>query len=230
MVTSNRERNKLYFFRKKIIDWAHQNSRHYPWRSSSLTDYEVTISEVLLQQTRADTIQCFYPKFIRLYPDWQSLANARIESLQQLLQPIGLSNNKAKVLHKLSRIAVEKGSYLPANRIELEKLIGIGHYIASTILNICHDSPEPFLDTNMARVLSRYFGISRMPDIRHDTQMHDLARITLPRKNIKEFNWAVLDFGALVCKPRNTEHVNCILQKYCSEYLKHSHGQTKIFK
>ena len=221
MVTSNRERNKIYFFRKKIIDWFYQNSRHYPWRSPALTDYEVTISEILLQQTRADIIQYFYPKFIKLYPDWQSLANASTESLQQLLQPIGLSNHKAKVLRKLSRIAVEKGGYLPANRIELEKLIGIGHYIASTILNICHDYPEPFLDTNMARVLSRYFGISRLPDIRHDTQMHDLARIILPRKNIKEFNWAVLDFGALVCKAKSPNHSYCVLRKKCSELSKY---------
>ena len=187
-----------------------------------MKEYHVAISEVLLQQTRADTIRDFYPRFMELYPDWKSLSSAAIESLEQLLHPIGLSNHKAKVLHTLSCTAVKNGGHLPTNRTELLKLHGIGHYISSAILTICHDSPEPFLDTNMARVLNRYFAVSRLPDIRHDTQMHDLARRILPRKNVKEFNWAVIDFAAIVCKPKAPMHINCILRKKCSEYLNNS--------
>jgi A/G-specific adenine glycosylase len=209
---------KVYYFRKKLLLWYQEHGRAYPWRQSKLTDYEVTVSEILLQQTRADTVKRFYPRFIDLYPSWRSLSKTNMESLEQLLHPLGLSRHKARVLYELANHANENDGHLPGSRTELQSLLGIGHYTASVILNICHASPEPFLDTNMSRVLGRYFGSARQSDIRRDAQAHELARIVLPKNYVKEYNWAVLDLAALVCKARNPTHLNCPIKNKCSGF------------
>ena len=214
-VSLNIDNKKIDFLTKNIRAWFKEHGRNYPWRSDNLTDYEVTLSEVLLQRTRADTILHYYPKFLQMYPNWLSLSQTTKDNLQEVLQPIGLSNNKASALIGLSRAVVERGSKMPPNRKELEALPGIGHYTASAVLSICHGAREPLLDSNMARLLQRYYGIPRCSDIRHDSTLQNLARESLPRRRIKQFNWAILDFAAIVCKPQKPRCADCILQRKC---------------
>jgi A/G-specific adenine glycosylase len=103
----------------------------------------------------------------------------------------------------------------PTKREEIESLPGIGQYIANAIEVFCSNKRRPLLDVNMARVLERYFGPRKLADIRYDPYLQKLAHDVLPRKKIKEFNWAILDFGALVCKARNPACNNCSLAKKC---------------
>ena len=112
----------------------------------------------------------------------------------------------------------KRNGQFPKTRNEIEKIPAIGQYIANAVLMFCHNQPQPLLDVNMARVLERFFGPRQMADIRYDPYLQKLARDVLPRKNFKEFNWAILDFAALVCKKRNPLCNQCCLNKQCSFY------------
>jgi A/G-specific adenine glycosylase len=107
------------------------------------------------------------------------------------------------------------GGRLPSEREELERLPGVGQYVAGAVLAICHGKREPLLDVNMARLLERYFGRRKMADIRYDPYLQALSRLVLPNRGVKEFNWAMLDFASMICTARNPDHQYCPLRIHC---------------
>lgn len=214
------KKKKITYFRRKIKQWYPLNGRNFPWRKKSRTKYEIIISEVLLQRTRAETIFRYYSKFLKKYPSWVSLSNGREKSLQKILEPIGLWRQRATALLSLARAVKKLKGKLPAKREALETLPGVGQYIANAVLVICHGAREPLLDGNMARVLERFFGPRKLVDIRYDSYLQSLSRKVLPRKNIREFNWGVLDFAALVCISKKPRCNRCSLISNCLYYSK----------
>ncbi len=211
---------KAKWFQDKLIYWFKSNCRKFPWRSKSSSKYQFIIAEVLLQRTQAETVSKFYTQFINKYPSWKALAKTNKRDLQNFLKPIGLWRQRASAIKKLSSDMAKRNGRFPKTREEIEKIPAIGQYIANAVLMFCHNQPQPLLDVNMARVLERFFGPRKMADIRYDSYLQQLARDVLPRKNFKEFNWAILDFAALVCKQRNPFCKQCCLNKRCSYYLR----------
>lgn len=212
------KRKKIVYFRRQIRQWYSLNGRNFPWRKKSRTKYEIIVSEVLLQRTRAETVLKYYFKFLKKYPSWKALSNARKKSLEKILQPIGLWRQRATVLFSLSHAVMKLGCRVPSTRVELESLPGVGQYIANAVLSICHGAREPLLDVNMTRVLERFFGPRKLADIRYDPYLQSLSREFLPRENIKEFNWAILDLGSLVCTPKKPKCNECPITLKCSYY------------
>ena len=106
------------------------------------------------------------------------------------------------------------GSFTKSRR-KIEALPGVGQYIANAILMFCHGEPQPLLDTNMARVLERYFGPRKLADIRYDPYLQDLSRKVVNGNNPHIINWAILDFAALVCKIRSPLCESCPLARKC---------------
>ena len=211
-----RKNIKIRFFRSRITKWYKLNRRAFPWRKRSLTAYEVVISEILLQRTKAEAVKRYYNQFLLRYPSWSALTKANNKSLRKFLEPIGLWRQRADVLQSLSRAVKQSGGRLPSEREKLEQLPGVGQYIASAVLAIHHGNREPLLDVNMARLLERYFGPRKLADIRYDPYLQTLARQVLPRKSAKEFNWAILDFASMVCTRKNPKHELCPLRPFCS--------------
>ncbi len=117
---------------------------------------------------------------------------------------------------------VSRAGRLPRTREELESLPGIGQYVASAILCQVYGEREPLLDVNMARVIERYFRPRKLADLRTDPVLQGYARAILPRARVKEFNWAVLDFAALVCKARDPRCGDCPLKRGCRYYRRNS--------
>jgi A/G-specific adenine glycosylase len=111
---------------------------------------------------------------------------------------------------------VKLNGKIPSTREELENLDGISQYIASAILSICYHKKEPLLDVNMSRLLERFFGQRNLVDIRYDPYLQKLSRMILPNRNIKEFNWAIIDYAAIVCKIKQPECLKCIFSKRCN--------------
>lgn len=218
------ERGKIVYFRRKIRQWYALNGRNFPWRKKSRSNYEIIISEVLLQRTRAETIFRYYSKFLKKYPSWVSLSDGREKSLQRILEPIGLWRQRATALLSLARSVKKLRGKLPTSREALERLPGVGQYIANAVLVICHGAREPLLDGNVARVLERFFGPRKLVDIRYDPYLQTLSRKVLPRKNIKEFNWGVLDLAALVCIAKKPRCNKCPLVPRCLYYSNYSLG------
>jgi A/G-specific adenine glycosylase len=208
----------IIFFQKKLLAWFDLGGRSFPWRKKKLTQYQIVISEVLLQRTRADTVSKFYVEFIQDFPNWHSLALAKIESIEEYLRPIGLYKQRATRLKKLAEEMVRRNGQIPRQREILESIPFMGQYIANAVQLVIHGERLPLLDVNMARVLERFFRERKMADIRYDPYLQSLALQYADHPMAKELNWAILDFAAMVCKARNPKCNECLLAIKCTFY------------
>lgn len=207
------------WFNVQLEEWFTLTKRNFPWRKKTCTKYQIIIAEVLLQRTKAGTVANFFPEFIKKYPSWKALSLAKLPELKKVLKPIGFWRQRAVVMRNLSNEMAKRNGRFPKTREEIEKLPGIGQYIANAILMFCHGQSQPLLDVNMARVLERFFGPRKLADIRYDPYLQDLARKVLPMEKPKEFNWAILDFAALICKARTPRCAECPLKDKCRFFM-----------
>lgn len=212
--------SKIQWFRSNLLHWFDRNCRRFPWRNKSASKYQLIIAEVLLQRTQAETVSKFYPRFIKKYPSWKVLAKAKKKELQILLKPIGLWRQRAIAIKKLSTEMSKRNGRFPKTREEIEKIPALGQYITNAVLMFCHECPQPLLDVNMTRVLERFFGPRKLADIRYDPYLQKLARDVIPKRRFKEFNWAILDFAALICRSRNPFCDECCLSQRCNYFSK----------
>jgi A/G-specific adenine glycosylase len=206
---------QLRNFRIRILEWFNANGRQLPWRRASARKYELVLAETLLQRTRAEAIATFLPGFLKEFPSWRRLSIADPAVLQNRLRPIGLWRRRSASIQALAKEMVVRRGRFPNSRDELENLPGVGQYIANAILLFYHGFPEPLLDVNMARVLERVFGPRMLADIRRDPYLQALARRVILSRQPKELNWAILDFAAIVCLPRNPLCHDCTLASMC---------------
>jgi A/G-specific adenine glycosylase len=207
--------NNIHLFQSLILQWFEINRRVFPWRKVGLSNYQIIISEILLQRTKAETVSKFYEKFIADYPDWQSLFSANLKGIEEYLRPVGLHMQRASRLHKLAEYMVKNGEVLPERRIDLEKIPFMGQYIANAVELQIFNKRMPLLDVNMARVLERFFGPRKLADIRYDSYLQNLALKVVNHPKSKEINWAILDFSALICKARKPICLICPLSEKC---------------
>lgn len=201
---------------KNLINWYSINKRKFGWRWQDASNYEKILAEIFLQRTRAETVSNIFDRFIEKYSSWEDIVNADDNELVLFLKPLGLWKRRLVTLNNLAKEISEFGEHLPKSRNELETLPGVGQYIASAILLLCHGEPEPLLDVNMARVLERYFGPRKLADIRYDPYLQDLSRRVVNCKDPVSMNWAILDLAALVCTKRNPKCSSCPLNDKCS--------------
>ena len=211
-------KQKILFFQDNLLEWYKQNGRTFPWRKKGLTHYQYIIAEALLQRTKAETVAKFYPQFIKDFANWKALANADLEKLEAYLKPVGLYKQRSKRLLSLAQEMVKRKGELPIDRSELEAIPFMGQYIANAVELIIFNQPSPLVDVNMARVLERYFGPRKMADIRYDPYLQNLSYKIVNHEKAKELNWAVLDFAAIICKPRKPLCLGCPLNSKCKYY------------
>jgi len=209
----------LRFFKRYIIYWHRTNDRKFPWRRSRVTQYQKIIAELLLQRTKAETVASFYPRFINRFPNWKTLAAASEHEIQEIIKPIGLWKRRSTSLKKLAIVMHERNGRFPKIREDIDKLPGVGQYIANSIELLCHKKAMPLLDVNMARVLERFFGPRKLADIRYDPYLQELAYKVVETKEPIKMNWAILDFAALVCKSRKPLCSDCPIASHCKYYI-----------
>lgn len=210
-----REQWRLRAFRRLILAWFRSCGRHFPWRNPSASRYALVVSEILLQRTRAETVADFFPHFVKRFPGWNQLALATEEELRAFLEPIGLWRRRSASLRALAAEMRARRGHFPSTREELEKLPGVGQYVASAAMVFCHGKREPLLDVNMARVLERCFSPRTLVDIRYDPWLQALARAVVNHARAHEINWAVLDLAATICTIRNPRCEMCPLKSIC---------------
>lgn len=202
-------------FREKILEWFTSNGRDFPWRKNSATHYQLILAEVLLQRTRAEAVKLFWPSFIETYPSWKELSKASEAELQERFKPIGLWKRRAASLYLLAQEMNKRRGRFPKDADEIESLPGIGQYIKNAILLFCHGDPNPLLDSNMARVLERYFEPRLLADIRDDPYLQSLARKIVNCREAILINWAILDLAAQVCQIKKPSCSECCLKASC---------------
>jgi A/G-specific adenine glycosylase len=202
-------------FSKSILRWYSKNKRTLPWRGSR-DPYRIWLSEVILQQTRIAQGLPYYQKFVTKYPTVSHLAQAEETDILKLWQGLGYYS-RARNMHAAA-ITVERehSGKFPASYKELIKLKGVGDYTASAIASICSGEPTPVVDGNVYRVLSRYFGVDIPTDsAKGKKYFKELAAEVMDRDAIGEYNQAVMEFGALHCKPQNPDCETCPLNSGC---------------
>jgi A/G-specific adenine glycosylase len=213
------ETRKIRFLQKELLKWFAINSRNFIWRNKSASNYVRIISEVLLQRTRAETVNKYLPIFLKKYSSWRQLGNATEIELIEVLKPLGLSNQRGKRLYNLAQELKKRNGIFPKDRSLVEEMPMMGQYIANAYELFILKKSAPLLDVNMARVLERFFKPREFVDIRYDPTLQRLAKKIVDHKKPTETNWAILDLAALVCKSKSPSCLICPLRKKC-RYLK----------
>lgn len=203
------------FFSNRLITWYLTHSRNLPWRSDN-TPYHIWLSEIILQQTKVNQGLPYYKAFVSAYPRVQDLANATEDEVLLLWQGLGYYS-RARNLHASAKYIVDVlDGVFPTNYKDLLVLKGVGDYTASAISSICYNEPQPVVDGNVYRVLSRIFGIeTQVPSSKAHKEFKDLGALLMDTKQAGTFNQAMMEFGALHCMPRNPDCDNCIFSSKC---------------
>ncbi len=201
-----------------LLRWYVKEARDLPWRRTR-DPYAILVSEVMLQQTRVDTVVSYYRRFLRAYPTAQALARAPIDDVLKLWEGLGYYR-RAHNLHRAAREIVSRhGGEVPADLAALRALPGIGPYTAAAVASIAFDVDEPVLDGNAVRVLSRFFRVPGNPAHAATRRaLEDAARSLLVPGRTSETNQALMDLGARVCVPRAPRCGECPLAPDCAAH------------
>ncbi len=202
-------------FSNRLTHWYLQNKRDLPWRKTH-EPYQIWLSEIMLQQTRIEQGLPYFLKFIEAYPTVFDLANASSDEVLKLWQGLGYYS-RARNLHETAKyVANDLNGVFPESYKELLKLKGVGDYTASAIASICYNEPVAVVDGNVYRVLSRIFGIDTpINSTAGIKEFKKLAQELLDHKDPATFNQAIMEFGALHCKPQNPYCETCPFNDKC---------------
>lgn len=215
-------------FSRKLVDWYYENKRILPWRSTD-NPYFIWLSEVLLQQTRVEQGLEYYNNFICRFPEIKSLAEANEEEILKLWQGLGYYS-RARNLHFASKQIINNyNGRFPDKYEDILKLKGVGLYSAAAIASIAFNLPYPVIDGNVLRVISRIFGIQTPVDSTLGKKEINAVLFNLiDKKNPGTFNQALMELGALVCKPQNPLCEDCVFISECYAYKMKSIAQFPV--
>ena len=201
----------------KLLTWYHANKRTLPWRGPlGASSYAVWVSEIMLQQTRVETVIPYFEKWMRLFPTVQALARASEHDVLNAWEGLGYYS-RARNLHKAAKLVVTqyKGR-IPRDLDELRKLPGIGRYTLGAIASIAFGMDMPALDGNIKRVYARIFDVSEPVDSSAgENILWKLAEENLPKGQAGDYNQALMDLGATICVPKNPRCLICPVMKLC---------------
>lgn len=199
-----------------LLDWFALSQRDLPWRRSH-DPYHIWVSEVMLQQTRVETVIPYYERWLQQFPTLEALALAPEEQVLKAWEGLGYYSRARNLQAAAREVAAHYGGQVPADPQAVRQLPGVGPYTAGAILSIAYNLPEPAVDGNVMRVLSRLFLIR--DDIAEPATrrgMEDLVRQLMPPGEAGSFNQALMELGALICIPGSPRCDRCPVAEYCA--------------
>lgn len=208
---------KITSIQKELLAWFNQNGRVFPWRQTS-DPYKVAVAEKLLQQTAVnERVVYAYEMIMKKHPSVEHLAEVSAKELVPLIKPLGFKFRAEELPRMAKAVVQENGGKFPTDLDELLALPGVGDYLARAILSFAHNADVPIVDTNVARLLHRLFGINEpLPsNPARNKRLLGLADRILPQGRSKDFNLACLDLCAKICTVRKPHCEVCPLQKEC---------------
>ncbi|MBO0431585.1 A/G-specific adenine glycosylase [Enterococcus sp. DIV0660C] len=202
-------------FQKKFIEWYEREKRNLPWRYNR-DPYRIWISEIMLQQTRVDTVIDYFYRFMEWFPTIEALANAPEEKLLKAWEGLGYYSRARNIQAAAKQIMSEFGGEMPQTVAEISSLKGIGPYTTGAIASIAFDLPEPAIDGNVMRVVSRLFCIEDDIAKASSRKVFDEAvRSIIDEEHPGEFNQAFMDLGSAICTPTSPKCESCPIQSFC---------------
>ncbi len=198
--------------RRALLDWFKTSARVLPWRTQR-TPYRVWIAEVMLQQTQVETVRHYYPRFIARFPTIQTLAEAPLEDVLKQWEGLGYYS-RARSLHRAAQEIIAKyNGKIPADPQTLRTLPGIGEYTAGAIASIAFGISIPAVDGNVRRVISRLKAATLS-----NTEVTATVQHLLPHDAAGEFNEALMELGATICRPQSPRCDICPWNNHCQAY------------
>lgn len=203
-----------------LLAWYRQQKRELPWRDIG-DPYAIWVSEVMLQQTRVETVIPYYQRWMASFPDIHALARAGRQEVLAHWEGLGYYQ-RAHNLHRAARIVIEEhAGTIPQEVDALQKLPGIGAYTASAIAALAFDEDALALDGNLRRVLTRLFDRTEDPlTSTGERVLRELGMQYLPSGSASDFNQALMDLGATICTPRNPACDVCPVQDHCLAFMR----------
>ena len=216
----------------KILNWYDINKRSLPWRkktSSKKRQYYTLVSEFMLQQTQVVTVIPYFNRFIKNIPDLETLASFENRKLIKLWEGLGYYS-RVRNLKKTAQVIIKNfNKRLPDNFLDLKSLPGIGDYTASAISAIAFNKPFIPLDGNVERVLKRYLYLKKENQIQKDNLIKS-KKVLGKSSRSSDYAQALMELGALICKPNNPLCEKCPISKKCKSFTKQDFVLNKIKK
>lgn len=201
--------------RTDLLAWYRDAKRDLPWRD--LDDpYAILVSEIMLQQTQVATVRDYYVRFLAKFPTVAALAAASVDDVYRIWQGLGYYNRARNLHESARRIVAEYGGRVPADARSLRSLPGIGRYTAGAVASLAYGIAEPILDGNVMRVLARLFCVVGDPkSSATNRRLWAIASRLVSPDDPRNHNAALMELGALVCKPTHPKCGECPLSGSC---------------
>lgn len=210
---------KIALFRQTLLTWYDKEKRDLPWRQT-LNPYKIWVSEIMLQQTRVGTVIPYYQRFLKEFPTVKDLAEAPEDKLLKVWEGLGYYSRVRNMQEAARQVMGTYDGVFPSDPKEISKLKGIGPYTAGAISSIAFSHPEPAVDGNLMRVLSRLFEIDL--DIAKATNrkvFEAVMRHIIDPNRPGDFNQALMDLGATICTPKNYDPSTSPIKQFNASYL-----------
>lgn len=210
---------KFHIFSQLVINWYHIHGRkHLPWQKNK-TLYKVWISEIMLQQTQVNTVIPYFKNFISRFPNLKTLNNGTLDDILYLWSGLGYYKRAKNIYYTAKIIENHFNGKFPRNITDLVKLPGIGRSTAGAILSFSLDYSFSILDSNVKRILMRYYGIAQcLKNTSTEKKLWNLIENITPLHNTGSFNQGIMDIGALICTPKIPKCNICPLNLRCVSY------------
>jgi len=209
--------NRVRWFRQRLRRWHRNHFRTFPWRQTR-DPYAVLVAELLLHQTFARKVIPVYQELMREYPDARHLAGAEPGYVEGLLLPLGLKRRSQRLIALANLLVREHEGRVPSDEAGLLALPGVGPYTAGAVCTFAHGRRAAIADTNVVRILKRFFGLGAPespPPKSVSLAMREAALEIVPRLEPRSFNFALLDFAALVCTHYRPRCATCPVRARC---------------
>ncbi|MBC2305158.1 A/G-specific adenine glycosylase [Listeria booriae] len=209
---------KVIAFRKSLIDWYETNKRVLPWRENTEA-YRIWVSEIMLQQTKVDTVMPYFDRFMEWFPTMKDFADAPEERILKAWEGLGYYSRVRNLQTAMKTVVYEMNGIVPNDLEGILALKGVGPYTAGAVLSIAYEKAEPAVDGNVMRVISRVLEIDEDIMKQKTRKTFEKALYTLidPDKP-GEFNQGLMEIGALVCTPKKPMCLICPLQSFCEAH------------
>jgi A/G-specific adenine glycosylase len=215
-------------FSQALLNWYQEHARDLPWRGRR-DPYGIWVAEIMLQQTRVETVIPYYQRWMERFPTVKALARADLNEVLALWEGLGYYRRAINLLRAATQIVSEQGGAFPETAEGLQRLSGIGPYTAAAIAAIAFDENCLAMDGNLRRVFSRIFDFDQDPrQPRAGRRLAALAWELLPAGRAGEFNQAVMDLGSLICLPRYPKCPDCPLRDFCLAYARGTQKQRPV--
>jgi A/G-specific adenine glycosylase len=210
MIASQRVRS----FQQRVLAWYAAHGRDLPWRRTR-DPYAILLSEILSHQTQIARVVPVYEQLLQRYPTVTEMAAAPVSEVKAITDPLGYKVRGAWLHGAALQVADRLGGRFPRTLDTLRRLPGVGPYTAGAVMNFAYHVDTPMLDTNVARVLRRHFGVAAASRAR-PAALWSLAAAIIPRGKGYLINQALMDIGAMVCRARGPRCATCPLARSCA--------------